>query len=84
MLAEEFQTPPLFHCTQIAQNKELPPALAHCITLTKMWHGQCQGAEEMVRKAILKELDSIADLVSLFHILSSFWLTDHSISVRAT
>jgi hypothetical protein len=26
-----------------------------------MWHGQCEGAEEMVRKTILRELDSIVD-----------------------
>lgn len=67
MLAEEFQLPPLFHSTQIAPNKILPSPLANCITLTKMWHGQCEGAEEMVRKTILKELDSIIDQVSLFH-----------------
>lgn len=61
MLAEEFQLPPLFHSTQIAPNKILPSPLANCITLTKMWHGQCEGAEDMVRKIVLKELDSIVD-----------------------
>ncbi|OQE04724.1 hypothetical protein PENVUL_c030G01033 [Penicillium vulpinum] len=61
MLAEEFQLPPIFHYTQITPNKTLPSPLAKCITLTKMWHGQCEGAEDMVRKTILKELDSIID-----------------------
>ncbi|KAJ5784012.1 uncharacterized protein N7518_009689 [Penicillium psychrosexuale] len=61
MLAEEFQLPPLFHSTHIAPNKTLPSPLANCITLTKMWHGQCEGAEDMVRTAILKELDSVVD-----------------------
>ncbi|OQE34814.1 hypothetical protein PENCOP_c015G08947 [Penicillium coprophilum] len=61
MLAEEFQIPPLFHSTHITPNKTLPSPLANCITLTKMWHGQCEGAEDLVRKTILKELDSIVD-----------------------
>ncbi|EKV04536.1 hypothetical protein PDIG_88520 [Penicillium digitatum PHI26] len=68
MLAEEFQHPPLFHLTHLTPNKTLPLPLplANCITLTKMWHGQCQGAEEMVRETILKELYSIVDQVSFF------------------
>ncbi|KAJ5205289.1 hypothetical protein N7472_001737 [Penicillium cf. griseofulvum] len=61
MLAEEFQLPPLFHSIQITPNKRLPSPLAKCTTLTKMWHGQCEGAEDMVRETILKELDSIVD-----------------------
>ncbi|KAJ5772652.1 hypothetical protein N7520_003181 [Penicillium odoratum] len=60
MLAEEFQLPPLFHSTHIAQRNTLPLPLANCITLTKMWHGRCGGADEIVRKTIIKELDSIA------------------------
>jgi hypothetical protein len=61
MLAEDFQLPPIFHSTHITPNKTLPAPLANCITLAKMWHGQCEGAEEMVRKTILRELDSIVD-----------------------
>ncbi|RHZ59786.1 uncharacterized protein CDV56_102891 [Aspergillus thermomutatus] len=63
MLAEEFQVPPLFHPTQITHDKQLPSALANCITLTKMWHGKREGAEEMVRRTILSELESIVDPV---------------------
>ncbi|KAL3475454.1 hypothetical protein BJX99DRAFT_259400 [Aspergillus californicus] len=59
MLAEEFQTPPLIHHTQIADTKALPQALANCFTLVKMWHGQCHGAEDMVRKLIVNEVDTI-------------------------
>jgi hypothetical protein len=66
MLAEEFQLPPLFHSTHITQGKTLPLPLAKCITLTKMWHGQCEGAEEMVRKTILGELDNIVNQVRHF------------------
>jgi hypothetical protein len=61
MLAEEFQLPPIFHSTHITPNEVMPAPLANCITLAKMWHGQCAGAEEMVRKTILRELDSIVD-----------------------
>lgn len=61
MLAEEFQTPPLFHSSQISPDKTLPGPLANCITLTKMWHGQCSGSEEIVRKTMIRELDSITN-----------------------
>ncbi|KAK2760402.1 hypothetical protein FQN54_002472 [Arachnomyces sp. PD_36] len=60
MLAEEFQLPPLIHPTQRSA-KELPLPLANCITLTKMWGGQCEGSELMVRNAVLKEVDDILD-----------------------
>jgi hypothetical protein len=55
MIAEEFQLPPLFHSSQIS-NKVLPSPLANCFTLTKM---QCEGAEEIVQKTILKEVDTV-------------------------
>lgn len=64
MLAGEFQVPALFHPNQITHDKQLPPALANCITLTKLWHGKREGAEEMVRRTILGELESIVDPVS--------------------
>jgi hypothetical protein len=66
MLAEEFQLPPLFHSTQITPSRPLPVPLAKCITLTKMWHGQCEGAEQMVRETILEELDSVVNQVCRF------------------
>ncbi|OKL55961.1 hypothetical protein UA08_08586 [Talaromyces atroroseus] len=61
MLAEDFQLPPIFHSTHFALHKTLPRPLATCITLAKMWHGQCVGAEEIVRDTILRELDLIVD-----------------------
>ncbi|PLB50816.1 hypothetical protein P170DRAFT_508927 [Aspergillus steynii IBT 23096] len=60
MLAEEFQLPPLVHPTQVSPNKTAQP-LAHCITLSKMWHGQCKGAEQMVYSTILRELTNLLD-----------------------
>lgn len=65
MLAEEFQQPPIFHSTHFSQHDALPRPLATCITLGKMWHGQCLGAEEIVRSTILRELNLIVDRVSL-------------------
>ncbi|KAJ6031018.1 hypothetical protein N7540_001750 [Penicillium herquei] len=65
MLAEEFQIPPIFHFTHFAQYNALPRPLATCMTLVKMWNGQCAGAEEIVRTTILKELDLIVHSVSL-------------------
>ncbi|KAL2813047.1 hypothetical protein BDW59DRAFT_35202 [Aspergillus cavernicola] len=59
MLAEDFQTPPIIHHTQIADSMALPQTLANCITLVKMWHGQCQGAEAMVHRLIVSEVDTL-------------------------
>ncbi|TGO67075.1 hypothetical protein BOTNAR_0048g00050 [Botryotinia narcissicola] len=61
MLAEGFQLPPIFHSTHFAQNDALPRPLATCTTLVKMWHGQSVGAEEIVRKTIVSELNLIVD-----------------------
>ena len=64
MLADEFQMPPIFHSTQFDSQTRMPRPLATCITLTKMWHGQREGAEGLVRETILKELDLIVHQVS--------------------
>ncbi|KAJ5895322.1 hypothetical protein N7495_007013 [Penicillium taxi] len=57
MLADGFQIPPIFHPTHLASQTDLPRPLATCITLVKMWHGQCPGAETIVRDTIRRELD---------------------------
>ncbi|KAL4908354.1 hypothetical protein BDW74DRAFT_175043 [Aspergillus multicolor] len=59
MLAEEFQTPPLLHHSHICDGKSLPLPLANCVTLVKMWHGHCQGAEDMVQKLIMNEANTL-------------------------
>ncbi|KAL4780575.1 hypothetical protein BJX76DRAFT_337562 [Aspergillus varians] len=59
MLAEEFQYPPLIHHSHHGDGMSLPLPLAKCFTLVKMWHGKCQGAEDMVHKLILKEIDNL-------------------------
>lgn len=64
MLADGFQIPPIFHSTHLASQTKLPQSLATCITLAKMWHGHCPGAEEVVRVTIRKELDLVIDKVS--------------------
>lgn len=62
MLAEEFQAPPLFHHTQLS-TESLPPPMAHCITLAKMWHGQTDGSEKLVQNAVLSELETLLEQV---------------------
>ncbi|KAL2840550.1 hypothetical protein BJY01DRAFT_17217 [Aspergillus pseudoustus] len=59
MLAEEFQTPPLIHHTHIADSKRLSMQLANCFTLVKMWHGRCQGSDEMVHRLIQNEVNTL-------------------------
>ncbi|KAL2869847.1 Zn(II)2Cys6 transcription factor domain-containing protein [Aspergillus lucknowensis] len=59
MLADSFQTPPLIHHTQLGDSKNLPMPLANCFTLVKMWHGRCRGAEEMVHRLIVNELNTL-------------------------
>ncbi|KAL1956926.1 hypothetical protein VTO42DRAFT_6673 [Malbranchea cinnamomea] len=59
MLAEEFQLPPLIHFTQVNPEKTLPQPLANCITLAKMWHWQCEGAEQIVQDTVLGEVNNV-------------------------
>ncbi|KAL3455189.1 hypothetical protein BJX64DRAFT_297910 [Aspergillus heterothallicus] len=59
ILAEEFQTPPLIHHTHVADGKRLPMPLANCFTLVKMWHGRCQGSDEMVHRLIENEVNTL-------------------------
>ncbi|KAL2812534.1 hypothetical protein BJX63DRAFT_421752 [Aspergillus granulosus] len=59
MLADEFRAPPLIHHTHVADGKRLPVPLANCFTLVKMWHGRCQGSEEMVHRLIKNEANTL-------------------------
>lgn len=67
MLAEGFQTPTLFHHTQLpafwedTASSPVTPQLANCITIAKMWHGQQPGAEQLVQDTILREVDSLLE-----------------------
>lgn len=70
MIAEEFQYPPIFHFSQVEEKGQegsssmrLPPPLAKCFTLAKMWHGCCEGAEDIVRSTILKEVAYLLEQV---------------------
>jgi hypothetical protein len=64
MLAEDFQPPPLFHCSQLAMD-ELPQPLSHCVTLTKMWHNQSKGSEKLVQSLIVAEVESLLENVQV-------------------
>ncbi|KAL4881923.1 hypothetical protein BJY04DRAFT_187669 [Aspergillus karnatakaensis] len=59
MLADEFQTPPLIHHSHLKHSGSLPRPLANCFTLVRMWHGQCQGAGDMVNRLIEAEVDNL-------------------------
>ncbi|PYI27965.1 hypothetical protein BP00DRAFT_352283, partial [Aspergillus indologenus CBS 114.80] len=59
MLAGDFQTPPFLHHSYIADGMTLPQSLANCFTLVKMWHGKCHGAEELVHRLILNEVNGL-------------------------
>lgn len=58
ILAKEFQLPPMIHPSQVA-HRTLPQPLANCFTLCKMWAGHWDGASEMVRDTVLKEMKSL-------------------------
>lgn len=62
MLAEEFQLPPIFHHTQHNTLPLLLP-MSHCVTLTKMWHGQGQGSERIVHNALVAATELLLEEV---------------------
>ncbi|KAJ5659166.1 hypothetical protein N7507_005617 [Penicillium longicatenatum] len=76
MLAEGFQLPPIFHSTHFASPAKLPKPLATCITLVKMWNGQCAGAEGIVRATIRQQLDQVVDVVSYTIVSHAFMRPD--------
>lgn len=63
MMAQGFQLPPLFHHSQTPQ-QNVPLPLANCFTLTKMWHGQCEGTSELIRETIQNEMKGLCAKVS--------------------
>jgi hypothetical protein len=62
MLAKGFQLPPMVHFLQFKDGTPMP--LANCITLCKMWSGQCDSATSMVEDTVRKEIDNILNKVS--------------------
>lgn len=67
MLAKGFQLPPTVHFLQFQEGTPMP--LANCITLCKMWSGQCDSDTAMVENTVRKEIDNILSKVS-FQLLS--------------
>jgi hypothetical protein len=63
MIARGFQLPPIFH-NSVDPLKNLPQPLANCFTLVKMWAGQFEGANSIVRDTILKEMRTLFEAVS--------------------
>lgn len=54
-MASNFQSPPLFHHTQLIKDRMATP-LAHCYTIAKMWHGQCEKSGGLVRDTAVREM----------------------------
>jgi hypothetical protein len=52
--------PPIIHRLQAVDGK-LPPALANCVSIARMWEG---GGSEMVRDTTLREMGRVFALVS--------------------
>ena len=62
ILAKEFELPPMIHTSQISCGT-IPQPLANCFALCKMWAGQYDGASEIVKDTVLKEMKFIFDRV---------------------
>ena len=62
ILAKEFELPPMIHTSQISRGI-IPQPLANCFALCKMWAGQYDGASEIVKDTVLKEMKFLFDRV---------------------
>lgn len=84
MLAKEFQVPPMLHYSHTQHNTMLQP-MANCVTISKMWACQSEGATEIVRQTIIQGMRSLFERVSA-HILLSAKLLTHIVPIygRAT
>ncbi|EPE30857.1 C6 finger-containing protein [Glarea lozoyensis ATCC 20868] len=58
MIARGFQLPPIFHHSQTT-SCDAPQPLAKCFMLTKMWYNENQASPEMIRTAVLAEMEII-------------------------
>ena len=62
MLAKDIQLPPIIHATQVSEQFKTG-TIANCITLAKMWHGQCLGAAEIVQDTVKREMQDLINTV---------------------
>ena len=62
MLAKEIQTPPMIHPSQLSEPVKTG-ILSNCITLVKMWYGQCSGATEIVQDTVKREMQELINTV---------------------
>ncbi|KAI1814244.1 hypothetical protein GGS20DRAFT_430365 [Poronia punctata] len=58
MLAKGIQLPPIIHFFQVCDNG-MPRHLSRCTTLCKLWAGQSEDSGEIVRDAVLGEIEGI-------------------------
>lgn len=63
-LLKDKDVPPIIHRAQI-EGKELPPSLANCYSLVRMWEQAVPGSEMMVMSTLEKEMERLSEEVSL-------------------
>lgn len=61
MLADN-GVPPMIHPMQLAANN-IPPSLANCFSLVRLWQQRAPGSEEMVASILKQEMQRLIDLV---------------------
>lgn len=61
MLAEN-GVPPIIHPMQLA-GRNIPPSLANCFSLVRLWQKRAHGSEEMVASILKQEIQRLIDLV---------------------
>ena len=61
-LAKEISLPPMIHPSQLSEQSQTG-TLSNCITLVKMWYGQCPGATEIVQDTVKREMQELINNV---------------------
>ncbi|KAF7587820.1 hypothetical protein BBP40_006672 [Aspergillus hancockii] len=59
-MLEDRAVPPIIHAAQI-EGKEMPPALANCYSLVRMWEQAVPGSETMVTSTLEKEMERLGE-----------------------
>ena len=62
MMAKDVQLPPMIHPLQLSEHLK-SGTLSNCITLAKMWYGQCSGAAEIVQDTVKREMQELINTV---------------------
>lgn len=69
MMAGKFQTPPIFHHSQLMKDRIETP-LANCFSIAKMWHSQCDKSADFVRDTAVQEMTRLFQNVRILSFLA--------------